>query len=760
MFPLQKKKSLTYLMLLCFTVNTVSSVAAPFQNTAAAEKLQQYIIYSPVQGEALQAVAERFSLSVGTLTALREQFKAYGWSSTAVLVPYSSLGEARLYNNYITYQLKPGETLAAVAGKFNRSGRELTALNRQVMPASKLDTLKAGDFILVPGPVGSAGNDKLSSAQLEEQERLTSAVAQEALGVAQIFGADQKKGSDLTGMLGERALGGLTGAASREIENFLGANGTAKVGIQASVNGGKVGYSLDYLQPLYERDIDIVFAQIGTRTFGERNLANVGLGYRRQVDEQWLLGVNGFLDQDMSRNHTRGGIGGEAWTDQARFSANYYAPFSGWKNSNDHRLNSDPDTRILQERAAKGWDANVEAAIPGIQQLSFSGKYFQWRGDRVDVSGSRSQTEKNPQGYTLGAKYQPIPLLDLHAQHTKVNGGSGGWELGMGLTWDFDKSFSELLDPQKAIALRPLAQAKTDLVNRNYNIVLEYQEKDKYAPLSFALSSMSMMVGTTDPGMRVQGGRQALVSYESSDPLLLIVDSTTGVLTAKELGTVTITAVEHDGAGKVFGSASYTVTVIPVPVPVATNVKITSSNTNGTQFSGGQTLTGNYTYSHPHDVAEGASTFIWKRGDSTIVGANGKTYTLVEATDVGHKITFGVTPVSNASTDNTGLMVMSTDTAHIKSVLHPMFLLDKKPRNWADADNACKGKGARLPTYKELQALYFRATRATVNNGTMDNTDMCSIHGWPLYKRCGGRGDSSGSEKSYSNGYWASNPST
>ncbi|MFP6861153.1 hypothetical protein, partial [Pseudomonas sp.] len=140
MFPLQKKKSLTYLMLLCFTVNTVSSVAAPFQNTAAAEKLQQYIIYSPVQGEALQAVAERFSLSVGTLTALREQFKVYGWSSTAVLVPYSPLGEARLYNNYITYQLKPGETLAAVAGKFNRSGRELTALNRQVMPASKLDT--------------------------------------------------------------------------------------------------------------------------------------------------------------------------------------------------------------------------------------------------------------------------------------------------------------------------------------------------------------------------------------------------------------------------------------------------------------------------------------------------------------------------------------------------------------------------------------------------------------------------------------------
>ena len=581
MFSFQKKKAFTYLTLVFFAGNTASSVAGPYQKTVAAEQLQQYIVYPPVQGEGLQAIAERFSLPLSTLSALREQFQAYGWSSTSVVVPYSAQGEARLYNNYLAYQLKPDETLASVAGTFNRSTRELTALNSQVMLASKVATLKAGDFILVPGPVGSVDNDKLSSAQLKEQDKLISAVGQEVLGAAQIFGADQNKGSDPTGMLAQRAVGGVTGGASREIEKFLGANGTAKVGIQASVNGGKVGYSLDYLQPLYERDIDIVFAQIGARTFGERNLANVGLGYRRQVDEHWVLGVNGFLDQDLSRDHTRAGIGGEAWTDQARFSANYYAPLSAWKNSNDHRLNSDPDTRILQERAAKGWDANVETAIPGIQQLSFSGKYFEWDGDRVDVSGSRSRAEKNPKGYTLGAKYQPIPLLDLHAQHTHVTGGSGGWEVGMGLTWDFNKSLSEMLDPQKAMALRPLTQAKTDIVNRNYNIVLEYQEKDKYAPLTFALNSMSMMLGDSDPGMRVQGGRQALVTYSSSDPLALKVDPQTGVLSALALATVTITAVEHDGAGKVFGSASYTVTVIPNPlVPIATGVILAG-------FSGG-----------------------------------------------------------------------------------------------------------------------------------------------------------------------------
>lgn len=639
MFSFQNKQNFTYLMLLCFAGNSVSLVADPYQKTVAAEKLQQYIIYTPVQGEALEAIAERFSLPVSTLSAFREQFKAYGWSSTSVLVPYSSIGEARLYDNHLIYQLKPGETLAAVAGKFNRSTRELTALNRQVMLASKLVALKAGDFILVPGPIGSIDNEKLSSAQISEQEKLTSAVAQELLGAAQTLGADQKKGTNTSAILAQRALGGVTGGASREIEKFLGANGTAKVGIHASVNGGPVDYSLDYLQPLYERDIDIVFAQIGARTFGERNLANVGLGYRRQVDEQWILGVNGFIDQDMSRNHTRGGVGGEAWTDQARFSANYYAPLSPWKDSSDHRLNSDPDTRILQERAAKGWDANVETGVPGIQQMSLIGKYFQWSGDRVDVSGSRSQTEKNPKGYALGVKYQPIPLLDLHFQHTKVTGGSGSWDVGMGLTWDFDKSLSELLDPQKAIALRPLAQAKTDLVNRNYNIVLEYQEKDKYTPLTFALSSMSMMVGTTDPGMRVQGGRQALVSYESSDPLALSVDSTTGVLNALTLGTVTITAVEHDGAGKVFGSASYTVTVIPNTLQPTVNVTVINGS-----LSVGSTLTGVYTFSSNGGEPTDKSTMAWLNGGHIDTDS---TY-LVDSADVGRVLTFEVTAQNGA----------------------------------------------------------------------------------------------------------------
>lgn len=291
-FP-QKNILFIYLTLLCFIGHIASSVAASYYQVAAVEK-QQYIIYPPTQGEELEAVAERFSLPISALTALRDQFQAYGWLSTSVLVPYSSEGEARLYNNYVIYQLAEGESLAAVAGKFNRSARELSMLNGWVMPASKMATLKAGDFILVPGPVGSEDKGKATAQHLKEQDKLASAVAQEVVGAAQILGANQKKGLDPSGMLTQRAASGLTGGASREIEKFLGANGTAKVGIQANVNGGQVGYSLDYLQPLYEREDDIVFAQVGARTFGERNLANVGLGYRNQVNEHWVLGGQRF----------------------------------------------------------------------------------------------------------------------------------------------------------------------------------------------------------------------------------------------------------------------------------------------------------------------------------------------------------------------------------------------------------------------------------------------------------------------------------
>lgn len=60
---------------------------------------------------------------------------------------------------------------------------------------------------------------------------------------------------------------------------------------------------------------------------------------------------------------------------------------------------------------------------------------------------------------------------------------------------------------------------------------------------------------------------------------------------------------------------------------------------------------------------------------------------------------------------------------------------------WSEANAYCAGLSpqARLPTRKELQDLFVSSTSATVAGGSVSNNDMCTIHGWPLFKFCGGK---------------------
>ncbi len=77
--------------------------------------------------------------------------------------------------------------------------------------------------------------------------------------------------------------------------------------------------------------------------------------------------------------------------------------------------------------------------------------------------------------------------------------------------------------------------------------------------------------------------------------------------------------------------------------PTATSVNITGT------AAVGQLLTGHYTYNDVDGDAQGTSTFRWLRDASPISGAASGTYTVVVA-DLGHTITFEVTPVAATGT--------------------------------------------------------------------------------------------------------------
>ena len=83
-----------------------------------------------------------------------------------------------------------------------------------------------------------------------------------------------------------------------------------------------------------------------------------------------MAGVNTFIDHDLSRSHTRIGVGAEYWRDYLKLSANGYIRASGWKKS--------PDIEDYQERPANGWDIRAEGYLPAWPQLGASLMYEQY----------------------------------------------------------------------------------------------------------------------------------------------------------------------------------------------------------------------------------------------------------------------------------------------------------------------------------------------------------------------------------------------
>lgn len=649
-------------------VPVVEAFAASVASTATKQvEAKEYIVHVMQAGDSVASVAKQYGVSIESLEKANSIFGGH-WTHRALLVPRADIaGSVSFGSSYNIYVLGKAETLTAVAGRFNRSVKELTNLNELVMPMSKVIVVKEGDSLLVPAVSSSEKNVSVGAVEQKLAPRLSS--IGETLSNSDIdshgqYFADQAKNQ----------VGGMaTSAAAQGIESLLSKKGKAKVGISANVDTGDVDYSIDYLHPLLETEGSTTFGQVGLRTSNEREIGSVGLGYRKEVTDDLMLGANVFLDQDFSRDHTRASVGVEAWVEAARLSANYYTPLSGWKKSKDHELNSDPENKILEERAAKGWDVNVDAPIPGYQQLAVTGKYFQWKGDKVDVQGSRNDVEKNPKGYSAGIKWQPVPLVGFTADHSKVTGSDSDFSAGMDLTWSFDRSLKDQLDGTKAYAVKPLDQARKEFVNRNYEMVLEYREKDKpvaLQPFEFPVSNISGIAGQQGQGPVVTGAQPtAQVVYTSSMPDVVAVDSTTGHLSSNALAAsavVVITAAELMQVNKTNQKNTSRTATYSIDLKAQQFIpSVSDLDINGV-LQVGQTLVGSFVFSDndpdpSNDESNNASTMLWTGGGSS--GIATREYQLT-ANDAGKILVFNVTPTSTSG--QTGA-VASITTANAPS---------------------------------------------------------------------------------------------
>ena len=277
------------------------------------------------------------------------------------------------------------------------------------------------------------------------------------------------------------ARGLATSEATRQVQNWLGKFGTARVSIDVDDKFSLKNSQLDLLVPLHERENDLIFTQSSLHHTDGRSQLNAGLGYRAFTGS-WMAGANAFLDHDISRGHSRLGLGVEYARDYLKFSGNTYRRLTGWKTS--------PDLTDYQERPANGWDIRVNGWLPDMPQIGGKLTYEQYYGDEVSLQGPDKRL-KDPSAVTVGVNYTPVPLVSLNAEHKEIKGGGSDSKIGIDFTYHFGVPLRTQTDPAAVAYLHSLAGSRYDLVERNNNIVLEYRKNEVIRLNTVALISGS-----------------------------------------------------------------------------------------------------------------------------------------------------------------------------------------------------------------------------------------------------------------------------
>ncbi|WP_186372993.1 inverse autotransporter beta domain-containing protein [Yersinia frederiksenii] len=256
-------------------------------------------------------------------------------------------------------------------------------------------------------------------------------------------------------------------AANSAAQSWMNQFGTALVQINVDNKGKLDNSALDMLVPFYNTDSLLAFTQFGARNKDSRNTVNIGAGLRT-LHSDWIYGVNSFFDYDMTGKNRRVGVGAEAMTNYLKLSTNGYLGITNWHQSRDF---SDYD-----ERPANGFDARADAYLPAYPQLGGKLMYEQYHGDEVALFG-KDNRQSNPYAVTIGFSHTPFPLLSWGIDYKQGKQSTNDTQFNMKLTYRLGETFSKQINSDSVANMRSVTAMKLDLVERNNNIVLDYQKQ-------------------------------------------------------------------------------------------------------------------------------------------------------------------------------------------------------------------------------------------------------------------------------------------
>ncbi len=265
------------------------------------------------------------------------------------------------------------------------------------------------------------------------------------------------------------ARGWASSQASGAMTGWLSRFGTARITLGVDEDFSLKNSQFDFLHPRYETPDNLFFSQHTLHRTDERTQINNGLGWRH-FTPTWMSGINFFFDHDLSRYHSRAGIGAEYWRDYLKLSSNGYLRLANWRSAPE--LDND-----YEARPANGWDVRAEGWLPAWPHLGGKLVYEQYYGDEVALF-DKDDRQSNPHAITAGLNYTPFPLMTFSAEQRQGKQGENDTRFAVDFTWRPGSAMQKQLDPNEVAARRSLAGSRFDLVDRNNNIVLEYRKKE------------------------------------------------------------------------------------------------------------------------------------------------------------------------------------------------------------------------------------------------------------------------------------------
>ena len=363
--------------------------------------------------------------------------------------------------NTVPYPLGALESAQSVAERFGISVAELRKLNQFRTFARGFDNVRQGDELDVPAQVSEnnltppPGN---SSGNLEQQ------IASTSQQIGSLLAEDMN-----SEQAANMARGWASSQASGAMTDWLSRFGTTRITLGVDEDFSLKNSQFDFLHPWYETPDNLFFSQHTLHRTDERTQINNGLGWRH-FTPTWMSGINFFFDHDLSRYHSRAGIGAEYWRDYLKLSSNGYLRLTNWRSAPE--LDND-----YEARPANGWDVRAEGWLPAWPHLGGKLVYEQYYGDEVALF-DKDDRQSNPHAITAGLNYTPFPLMTFSAEQRQGKQGENDTRFAVDFTWQPGSAMQKQLDPNEVAARRSLAGSRFDLVDRNNNIVLEYRKKE------------------------------------------------------------------------------------------------------------------------------------------------------------------------------------------------------------------------------------------------------------------------------------------